>query len=524
MAAAGVESPQMPVNDNRRPPVYAQTAAAATSHPLASGEALAVLRAGGSAADAAIAASAVLCLAEPQMTGVGGDCFVLIKTPEQKTPMVLNGSGWTPQNITAKASAKARVAHSITIPGAVAAWKALHNKFGKLPFARLFDSAIRYAVDGCPVAARVAQDWQREARQVQTDDDAAVIFLPDGLPPKEGDIHRQPKLAATLATIAEDGGESFYRGAIAEDIIGKLQQLGGTHNRADFADYKPEWQKPVSGDYRNWRIWQCPPNGQGAVVLLMLAAMAQTDMQNLSPSMRAHKYAVITRLSYQWRDVVIGDEKINARQIERVIAAQAKRIIAAVQSNKLPPKLSPPPEHRDTVYLAVADGDGMCVSFINSIFHPFGSGIVAPKSGVLLHNRGASFVRTDGHPNQLAPRKRPMHTIIPAIAESAQGTMAFGVMGGHYQAAGQAWFLHKFLDEGLDLQQALDAPRFFNYPDKIYAEESLDAQTRAELQKQGHTIAQTAQPLGGGQVVLRAADGKITAASDHRKDGIAAGF
>ena len=480
-----------------------------------------ILRRGGTAADAAIAAAAVLCLAEPHMTGIGGDCFALVKTPQHKTPLALNGSGWTPQHIrhhhhTADGGGKAGfadagVADTITVPGAVAGWKKLHDRFGRLPFAMLFDSAIRYADDGCPVAARVAEDWQLAKAQVQTDNDAAQIFLPAGRAPVEGEVFRQPKLAKTLAQIAED-------------MISKLRTIGGTHSAADFADYDASWQMPISGDYRNWRIWQCPPNGQGIVVLLMLSAMTQTaDWQTLPPPVRAHRYAIITRMAYQWRDDNIGDESDTA-ELSQTLMRRGKLIADAAAGDTILSPCAPPPEHRDTIYLAVADNEGMSVSFINSIFHPFGSGVVAPKSGVLLHNRGASFVRAAGHPNQLAPRKRPMHTIIPAIAESEKGVMAFGVMGGHYQAAGQAWFLHKWLDEGLDLQSALDAPRLFNYPDKLYAEKGLDTETLAELKKRGHLMAQTAQPIGGGQAVLRLANGVIIAASDSRKDGIAAGF
>lgn len=504
----------------RRSPLYARSAAVATSHPLASGEALTILRQGGSAADAAIAAAAVLCMAEPQMTGIGGDCFALVKTPQQQTPLALNGSGWTPQQLTDNNG----IADTITIPGAVAAWKKLHDRFGRLPFARLFDSAIRYADEGCPVAARVAEDWQLFGARVQKDNDAAKIFLPGGRAPAEGELFRNPELAATLAQIADDGGESFYRGGIAEQMVAKLRAVGGGHSPADFADYDAVWQKPVSGDYRGWRVWQCPPNGQGIVALLMLSAMMQTnDWQILSPPERAHRYAIITRLAYQWRDDNIGGE-VDTAKLLSTMGRQGEVIAAAAKGGDIPPPCNPPPEHRDTVYLAVADGGGMTVSFINSIFHPFGSGIVAPKSGILLHNRGASFVSAAGHPNTLAPRKRPMHTIIPAIAESEKGVLTFGVMGGHYQAAGQAWFLHKWLDEGMDLQRAMDAPRLFNYPDKIYAEKGMDAAIIGELRRRGHLVEYSAQYIGGGQAVFCAASGVVAAASDSRKDGIAAGF
>ena len=463
------------------------------------------------------------------MTGVGGDCFALVKSPRHRAPLALNGSGWAPGNVDAGALNVIGEcsAHAVTVPGAVSAWKKLHDRFGRLPWRGLFTAAIRYAAEGAPVAARVALDWQESSSRVASDTDAANIFLPEGKAPQVGDIHRQPKLAATLAAIADDGGRSFYKGAIAEDIVGKLKSLGGAHELSDFAEYKAQWQTPIAGEYRGRRIWQCPPNGQGAVVLLMLAAMSQIkDWQNITGQRRAHYYAIITRLAYQWRDNNIGDD-IDAAQLQKQIADEAANIARFVQSGELPPPLPAPPpqaEHRDTVYLAAIDKWGLCVSFINSIFHPFGSGIVAPQSGVLLHNRGASFSLREGSANKLAPRKRPMHTIIPAIAESENETAAFGVMGGHYQAAGQAWFLCKWLDEGMNLQQALDAPRFFNYPDAVYAEPTLHDDVCGELKKRGHKVVFNKQPLGGGQAVMRLANGVLVAASDTRKDGMAVGY
>ncbi len=534
----------------RRAPLHAKTAAAATSHPLASCEALAVLRAGGSAADAAIAAATVLAVAEPHMTGVGGDCFALVLAPAQNAPAALNGSGWTPKAETGedKNPVGETSPRAVTVPGAVAAWKKLHNRFGKLPWRGLFTAAIRYAAEGCPVAKRVAHDWQESAEKLQQHPETAALFLPGGKPPNEGELHRQPQLAQTLAAIADDGGRSFYRGAIAQEITATLQEKGGVHQLSDFAEYRPQWQTPLAGEYRNWQIWQCPPNTQGATVLLMLAAMAQTpDWQTLPPPARAVRFANITRLAYHWRDNNIGDDRhsppCHSREsgnpavnnnnpdntithYHQTIKKEAARIAKAAAKNEIPNIPPPPPaaEHKDTVYLAAIDANGLCVSFINSLFHPFGSGILAPKSGVLLHSRGSSFVPEPGHPNCIAPRKRPLHTIIPAIAKRGEETAAFGVMGGHFQAAGQAWFLNKWLDEGCDLQQAMDAPRFFNYPDRIHAEPFLGEDIITALQKTGNKIEFRKAPLGGGQAVHKKANGTITAASDPRKPGIPVGY
>ena len=431
-----------------RAPLYAPLAAAATSHPLASAEALAVLRAGGSAADACIAACAVQCVVEPHMTGVGGDCFALIKKPSSP-PMALNGSGRTPRALSCQWCADNNIDAigensplSVTIPGAVAAWKALHSRFGRLPWGGLFSAAVRYAHEGYPIAARVARDWNTNIAKLQRDKTTKHIFLPNGKAPREGEIHRQPQLAETIHLIAQDGGRAFYRGVIAEDIISRLNDLGAPHTADDFSACKAEWLSPISNDYRRWRVWQCPPNGQGVVALLMLAAMQKNDeWATLPEALHIHRFAEITHRAYQWRDSQLGDVPVDIKSLLAAGIADNHTSLSASAS-----QLSN--AHRDTVYLAAIDQWGLAVSFINSIYHPFGSGITAPKSGVLLHNRGLSFSLSPKHPNALTGDARPMHTLIPAIAEGPAGEiLAFGVMGGHYQAAGQAWVLSKILDE-----------------------------------------------------------------------------
>ena len=513
---------------HRRVPFYASAAAAATSHPLASAEALAVLRAGGSAADACIAACAVQCVVEPHMTGVGGDCFALVKKPNSP-PLALNGSGRTPKALSADWCASKKVDSlaensplSVTVPGAVDAWKSLHARFGRLPWSGLFAAAIRYAAEGYPVAARVASDWNLNIAKLVQDETTKNIFLPGGKAPREGDIHSQPKLAKTLMSISQDGGRAFYRGAIAQDIISRLNSGGAPHTADDFAEHKSEWMTPIYGDYRRWRIWQCPPNGQGVVALLMLSVMGKDEeWKKLPTALCIHRFAEITRHAYQWRDTKLGDEPVD---VQALITTEADNIIAAIGRPLATPLSASGKEHRDTVYLTAIDQWGLAVSFINSLFHPFGSGITAPESGVLLHNRGLSFSLSPNHPNALAGGVRPLHTIIPAIAEGPNGeVLSFGVMGGDYQAAGQAWVLSKFLDEGKDLQAAIDAPRVFNYPDALYVETGVDAETRATLTDMGHVVKEQ-YPIGGGQAVMRVTAGRLIAASDSRKDGMAIGY
>lgn len=481
-----------------------------------------MLRAGGSAADAAIAACAVQCVVEPHMTGIGGDCFALVKPPRQ-APLALNGSGWTPAALTLDWLRDNDITElgetsplTVTVPGAVAGWYQLHRRYGRLPWRGLFQAAVHYADSGYPLAQRVAHDWAVHAERVRHDAEAAAVFVSGGQVPKAGERHRQPALAATLKQIADDGGESFYRGDIAKELVRKLNHSGAPHTLEDFADYQAQWQEPLYAQFRDWKIWECPPNGQGIVALLMLALLNDEPPQPLDLQ-RLRRYADITRYAYTWRDQQLGDIGADWGALLRDAQAQAAQALSQ--------PAAPVAEHKDTVYLSVIDGSGLAVSFINSIFHPFGSGLLAGSCGVLLHNRGLSFSLQDGAANCLAGRKRPLHTIMPAIAEGPAGeVLSFGVMGGHYQAAGQAWFLSRWLDDGDDLQQALDAPRLFNYPDALQVEKTMPADLRQQLAAAGYSVVLCDEPLGGGQAVLRNADGLLIAASDSRKDGMAVGF
>ena len=506
-----------------RAPVLAHRGACATSHPLATAEAMRILQNGGTAADAAIAAGAVQCVVEPHMTGLGGDCFALIKKSPSEPPLALNGSGWTPQKLSLTAVQRDGInefsPHAVTVPGAVAAWRELHARFGQLPWRRLFITAEHYARDGFAVAARVAQDWRREEARLKQSN-AAAVFLPHGRAPAAGDIFRLPALADTLRTIGADGGESFYQGDAARDMVAVLRAGGGAHELSDFADFAAggaTWVSPIAGNYRGWRVWECPPNGQGVVALLMLAAMDGALPAAEEPA--AAFFADITRRAYAWRDETLGEH--TRKDWAAFFAEQGAALRTAAPPSAMPPDSAG--VHKDTVYIAAIDGNGMAVSFINSIFYPFGSGILAPTSGVLLQNRGLSLSLLPHSPNVIAVRKRPLHTIIPAIAEQDGDTLVFGIMGGHYQAAGQAWFLSKLLDDGADLQTAMDAPRFFAYPDKVQIEPSFAATAMDFLRRRGYSLAVCEQPLGGGQAILRRADGLLVAVSDSRKDGMAAG-
>ena len=503
-----------------RAPVVCGNGAVAASHPVASFVGVDVIRQGGSAADAAVAAAAILCVAEPHMTGIGGDAFALVRECETGgEPVALDGSGWLPEKFCASGVVSETSPHSVTVPGAVAAWEKLHQRFGKLPWANLLAPAVRAAHDGIPVAPRVARDWRNEKSRVVSDGDARALFLPNGRAPSAGETHRNPALARALSDIARNGARTFYAGDIARDIVRKLNAAGGAHSESDFADYYEggaEWREPAAAAYREWKVWECPPAGQGLAALLMLRAMEGRDLGNESAEDRAVAFAEICRRAYQWRDANIGDGA-PVGEADDILESALRENFSATGA-----------EHRDTVYLAAVDGGGLCVSFINSLFHPFGSGIVAPQSGILLHNRGAAFSPEMKSPNAAGPRRRPMHTLAPAMAQSPRGdALVFGVMGGQYQAAGHAWFLTNVLDLQCDLQSALDAPRLFAFPPEspgLRIEPGFSESVRRALTGAGWRLADLTEPLGGGQAVLRFADGVLLAASDARKDGCAAGF
>ncbi|MGR3197876.1 MAG: gamma-glutamyltransferase family protein [Paracoccus sp. (in: a-proteobacteria)] len=521
----------------RRPSSLAGRAMVATSHPLATATALAVLAEGGNAVDAAIAASAVQAVVDPLMTGIGGDCFALY-APAGGGVRALNGSGRAPAAATVEALQAAGLTteipqtspHAVTIPGAVSAWCRLHADLGTLPLERLFRDAISYARDGYPVMPRVAQDWADAASMIGADPDAAAVFLPDGTPPMAGQRHAQPKLADRLAEIAAEGPRAFYQGPTADSMVAYLRGLGGLHKTEDFAEaiYGAEWVAPISASYRGFDIHECPPNGQGLVALLILKIIEGFDMAALSTADRLHVQAEATKLAYYHRDALLGDPD-HCRDLDRTLLSD--RAAAALRARidmarAMPPALWDEPEHRDTIYLCVVDAQGNAISFINSIFHGFGSGRLDPATGVLFQSRGASFRLIPGHPNAIGPRKRPMHTIIPGMVTQAGRTvMPFGVMGGQYQAAGHAAFLSAVIDRRLGLQQAMDEPRAFATDGVLQVEPTLPDDICADLAARGHQIKRLTGPMGGAQAIrIDAATGLLEGGSDSRKDGMALGF
>jgi gamma-glutamyltranspeptidase / glutathione hydrolase len=520
-----------------RSPAIAASAMAATSHPLATLTALDVLRSGGTAADAAVAACAVQCVVEPQMTGIGGDCWVLY-APAGGGVDALNGSGWAPAAISLD---KLRLegltempdggAHSVTVPGAIRSWQALLDKRGTKSLDELLRPAIRFARDGYHVHPKVAFDWNRAAWRLERSDAGRAIYLPNGKAPVMGDTMRLEKLAQTLETIASRGADAFYEGPLAAAMVASLKGFGGLHAEADFADFQPEWVEPISATYKGVRVFECPPNGQGVIALLMLQILENFDLAGLDPNgpERFHLEAETTRLAFRDRDAAIADPRQRDIPIDRLLSKDyAATLAGMIDPTRAMADLPSPllPAHKETVYLTVVDRDGNACSFINSVYDSFGSGLVCPETGVVFHNRGRAFSLEADHLNAIAPRKRPMHTIIPGLAfKGDQLWTTFGVMGGDYQPVGHSRLMVNLLDFGMDPQEALDAPRAMAYPGPLLVESGVPAVTVERLRAMGHEPTPAAAPWGGGQAITIDRDrGVLIGGSDPRKDGLALGY
>ncbi|UDL93746.1 gamma-glutamyltransferase family protein [Lichenihabitans sp. PAMC28606] len=519
--------------------VMARHGMAATSHSSASLAAVNMLQAGGNAIDAAIAACAVQCVVEPGSTGIGGDCFALISPDGSDRIVAYNGSGRAPAAATTDwykqqgfTTIPRQSPHAVTVPGAVEAWARLLHDHGTRGLGEVLAPAVALARDGYAVSSRVGRDWINQEALLRADPDAARIFLPDGHAPKIGTVHRQPELAATLEAIGQDGPDAFYKGQRAADMVAHLRKLGGLHSAEDFASARGTYEMPIKTRFRGHDIFECPPGGQGVIALMILNILSGFEGRGdpLSPD-RLHIEIEATKLAYSIRDAVLADPAkadvpIDWLLSDTLAAELRSRIDLTSCLDDIPAFL--PPDHKDTVYICVVDKNRMAVSFINSIFHPFGSGIVEPNSGVLFHNRGQSFVVEAGHPNAIAPGKRPLHTIIPGMmTREGRVEMPFGVMGGHYQAMGHAHFVSKLLDYGLNMQAAIDLPRLFPKPGTrdVEAEATLPAATRIELERRGFRIVPPSWAIGGAQAISIDWDtGVLIGASDHRKDGAALGY
>ncbi|WP_413720735.1 gamma-glutamyltransferase family protein [Silicimonas sp. MF1-12-2] len=520
-----------------RSPVLASNGMVATSHPLAASEALSVLRDGGNAADAAIAGAVILGVCEPQMTGLGGDCFALVKPAGSEEVVALNGSGRAPAGLSpdalrAEGLEKILPGHpaSITVPGAVDALCALSERYGKAGLERSLAPAIRLFDEGVPIAPRVAFDIADHGPAMN--DDARRHYLNNGQPYRIGDRLRLSGQAEVLRRVAKNGRDAFYTGEVAEDMLSALAAIGGTHNADDFAGTKSSWHTPIAGPYRGHDLIEHPPNGQGATAILIAGILSQFDVAAMDPfgPERLHLHSEATKLAYDARNRFLADAD-HVTRLEHMLAPEtARRLAALIDPSRAMAAPAPLTEdvHKDTILITVVDRQGMAVSLIYSIFATFGAGIASPKFGILFHNRGSGFNLTAGHANEAGPRKRPMHTIIPAMrATDGQIDMSFGVMGGQYQAAGHAYVLSNLADFGMDLQEALDAPRVFADPISglLKVERGVPESTRQALADMGHSVEVPKEPIGGAQAILiDRARGFLVGASDPRKDGLAIGL
>ena len=518
-----------------RSPVIAPEAMIATSHPLASQVGIDILKSGGNAVDAAIAASATLCVVEPAMTGIGGDCFVLYMRQGGLRPIALNGSGRAPSALNVGVLRNLGIdtigfesPHAVTVPGAIAAWEKLNADHGRKGLDSLLAPAIHYAENGFPIAHRVGSDWQDLIPKLLGDAVSSRLMTVAGKAPAIGSMFRQPRLAATLRKIADQGRDAFYHGSVAEDIVTRLNALGSVHSLDDFAAASVDYVEPISTIYRGYEIHECPPNGQGLCALMMLNVLARHDLSVLSEVDRVHLLAETAKAAYHQRDRHISDPAF----VDVPVGWLLSNDHAAALDALIDPRragifhASDFPDHRDTTYLCCVDGDGNAVSFINSLFTGFGSGIMAPDSGVMLHNRGASFRVDETHANRVEGGKRPMHTIIPGmITRDGRAVAPFGVMGGHYQPTGHVGFLSHVLDHGLDIQEALDQPRSFALNGVLQVEDNFSPATYDALATRGHVLEHLYKPLGGGQCIwIDHERGTLIGGSDPRKDGCAIGY
>ncbi|WP_050604944.1 gamma-glutamyltransferase family protein [Ruegeria sp. 6PALISEP08] len=517
-----------------RSEVFATHGMCATSHPLAAKVAIDTLEQGGNAMDAAIAGAVLLGICEPQMTGLGGDCFVLFNRAGESRIRALNGSGRSPAAAQAQllrdqglSSVPLNGADAVTIPGAVDAFCHLAETEGRLGLDAILTPAIHYAEAGVPVAPRVSFDWRIGAETLQGS--ARDHYLIDGQAPSVGQIFRAPGQAEVLRRIASEGRGAFYSGDIAEDMIAALSARGGVHTAEDFQNAGCSDAQPMRGEYKGVDLVEHPPNGQGATAILLLNILKHFDLTRMDPfgADRIHIEAEATKLAYDARNRFIADPDHMARAERFLDPELAAKLAALIDPKRAIPAAAPLTEaiHKDTVYITVVDRDRMAVSLIYSIFHSFGSGIASEKYGILLQNRGAGFTLEPGHPNELGGGKRPMHTIIPGmLTENDRVMMPFGVMGGAYQPTGHARFVSNLRDFGLELQETINAPRAFFDGSVLKLERGYPEEVLKQLTEIGHTVETPETPLGGAQAIRIREDGILEGASDPRKDGCALGY
>lgn len=514
---------------SRRMPVLARNCVA-TAQPLAAQAGLSMLQKGGNAVDAALATAITLTVVEPCSNGLGSDAFAIVWDGKSLTGMNASGrspAGWTPDRFTGPAMPHEGW-NSATIPGAVSAWVALSKRFGKLPFADLFEPAIRYASDGYLVSPTIAMIWQNQVERLHAQPGFAAMFLPNGRAPKAGEHFRPPHQAETLEKIAKSGGEDFYRGELAERIAKASKDGGGFVTTDDLAAHKVDWDAPIDVPFRGHKIHELPPNGQGIAALIALGVLDRLDIESLPPDSPEMLHLQIEALKLGAADVrahVADPNFMTVTPAELLDPARLDEFAASIRRDRVAVPSPRSMNRGATVYLTAADESGMMVSFIQSNYHGFGSGVVVPGTGIALNNRGSCFVTTPNHPNRVGPRKRPLNTIIPGfITKDGKADTSFGVMGGTMQTQGHTQVVNRMLASGQNPQAAIDAPRWRVEGDQVWIETSLPPEARRGLATRGHSLTEgTLLEFGAGQIIRRTEQGYI-AGSEGRRDGCAVGF
>lgn len=532
--------------------VIAKNGIVATSHPLAAQVGLDVLKAGGTAADAAIATDAMLGLVEPMSCGIGGDLFVIYWDAKTQKLYGLNASGRSPYALNRKVFAEKGLTDipdtgplSWSVPGCVDGWHELHGKFGGIPMKRLLEPSIQYAEEGFPVSEIIGRSWKSAEKSFLNWPDSAKTYLPGGKAPAIGELFRNPYLAESYRAIAAGGRDAFYKGPIAEKIVAFSEANDGYFSMKDFADHTSEWVEPVSTSYRGYDVWELPPNGQGIAALEMLNILERHDVKKLGRHSvdYLHLFVEAKKLAFADRAVFYADPAFGKLPVKELIskeygAKQDARIDMAKAATNVPagdPKLG----HADTIYLTVVDKDRNCCSFIQSIYYGFGSQVVAGDTGFALQNRGALFALDDKHLNRLEPHKRPFHTIIPAmVTKDGKPWFTFGVMGGDMQAQGHVQVLVNLIDFGMNVQEAGDAARVQHFGSqtptggkmqpgggKVGLETGIPEETIRGLEARGHTVVRSPGAFGGYQgILIDWEHGTLHGGTDVRKDGAAVGY
>jgi len=532
-----------------RSEVIAQNGMAATSHPLATQVALDILKKGGNAIDAAIAANATLGLMEPTGCGVGGDIFVMIWDAKTQKLYGLNGSGRSPYNLTLDyfkekkmTSIPALGVLPVSVPGCVDGWVEMHKKFGTLPLPTLLQPAIDYAEKGFPVTELIGYYLERSSAAFQKYPNFADTYMPNGKALKKGDIFKNPYLANTYRLIAKNGRDGFYKGEVAQTIAKFMQEQGGFLSEKDLADHQSEWVEPISTNYRGYDVWELPPNGQGTAVLQMLNILELYDIKKMGFNSfeYVHTFTEAKKLAFEDRAKFYADPSFAKIPLQQLISKEyAKERQQLISPNKAAKTYDAGKlEQGNTIYMTVADQFGNMVSLIQSNYRGMGSGMVPPKLGFMLQDRGEMFTLEEGHANVYAPHKRPFHTIIPAfITKNGKPWVSFGVMGGAMQPQGHTQIVVNLIDFGMNLQEAGDAPRIQHEGSSeptgekmtdggiLYLESGFDYEVIRELSKIGHKVGYNIGGYGGYQAILYDAEKKCYyGASESRKDGNAAGY